>query len=370
MTAFYLVQHAEKQRRGGDPGLTVTGRAQALWTGSCLRDHGVKAVYASPLRRARETAEIIAAVLGLPVRIDARLRERMNWDGQGPLSDFLADWQRSTRDRDYHPAQGDSSRDAGRRVQGFLSEHGTDPGASVLVLHGGVTVDLLRNLYGDRPMADRPALIDRGVPPCAVTTLATDGKGDDLELRGLADDAHLTAPTAPAGAFVHQISGYRPRWLYTAREVLDVHGSRLAGLVDAELRRTWLTWDTDTDEWFAEGPVIFEFDSCRLTVCHRRTGECSLSWDDLDPHEPVDAGDESLRLSWRADPLPVLSTIAGQKLRVLDLIEAGDPDGRWMIEAVELGFLEAHCRLCNTDGQNDLATGPAPAEPRRRVRVS
>jgi phosphohistidine phosphatase SixA len=81
MTMVYLVQHGEKQRLPGDPGLTQLGRQQATRTGRWLSGHGVSALWTSPLRRARETADCIAAVTGLAVQPDARLEERLNWDG-------------------------------------------------------------------------------------------------------------------------------------------------------------------------------------------------------------------------------------------------------------------------------------------------
>ena len=59
-----------------DEPLTVTGRAQAVALAHRLRrDYDVRAVYSSSLLRARRTAEIIAAALGLPVTCDDRLQE-------------------------------------------------------------------------------------------------------------------------------------------------------------------------------------------------------------------------------------------------------------------------------------------------------
>ena len=55
------------------------------------------------MRRARETADCIAAVTVLAVQPDARLRERLNWDGGMPFDAFLALWARTTRDRDLVP---------------------------------------------------------------------------------------------------------------------------------------------------------------------------------------------------------------------------------------------------------------------------
>jgi broad specificity phosphatase PhoE len=65
MTMAYLVQHGEKERLPGDPGLTARGRQQATRTGRWLRGLGVHVLCTSPMRRARETAECIASVTGL-----------------------------------------------------------------------------------------------------------------------------------------------------------------------------------------------------------------------------------------------------------------------------------------------------------------
>ncbi len=167
MTLAYLVQHGEKEPSPGDPGLTPLGRHQAAGTGRWLRGQGVRALYSSPLRRAWETAECIASVTGLAVRPDARLRERLNWDGSQPFGHFLALWGRTTQDRDFVPAGADSSRQAGARLQAFLADLAGRPGPVAAVTHGGVTCDLLRDLLGDGPLTLH--LLDAGIPPCAVT---------------------------------------------------------------------------------------------------------------------------------------------------------------------------------------------------------
>lgn len=81
MTLVYLVQHGDKQRLPGNPGLTSLGREQASQAGGWLKDQAIRALYSSPLRRARETAACIGQVTGLPVILDDRLRERLNWAG-------------------------------------------------------------------------------------------------------------------------------------------------------------------------------------------------------------------------------------------------------------------------------------------------
>ncbi len=190
MTTVYLVQHGEKEQRPGEPGLTQAGRQQATRAGQWLRGQGIGALYASPMRRAQETAGGIAAVTGLPVRTDARLRERLNWDGRQPYEAFLAEWARTTDDRDFVPAGGDSSRQAGARLMAFLAglpaTLARPPGTAgpvAAVTHGGVTIDLLRDLLGDDAL---PAyLLTAGVPPGAITTIS------DLRVVTIASTSHL-----------------------------------------------------------------------------------------------------------------------------------------------------------------------------------
>jgi len=70
------------------------------------------------------------------------------------------------RDPDWIPADGESSRQAGMRLVEFLSGLADTPGPVAAVTHGGVTVDLLRNLLGDDAVP--AAVLAAGIPPCAV----------------------------------------------------------------------------------------------------------------------------------------------------------------------------------------------------------
>jgi broad specificity phosphatase PhoE len=183
VTLAYLVQHGDREHLPGDPGLTQLGRQQATRTGRWLCGQGVVALYTSPLRRARETAECIASVTGLAVQPDGRLRERLNWDGSQPFDSFLAVWARTTQDRDFVPAGGDSSRQAGARLQAFLAGLPAVSGPVAVVTHAGVTIDLLRTLLGDEALP--PRLLAAGIPPCAVTA------ADNRNVTMIASTSHL-----------------------------------------------------------------------------------------------------------------------------------------------------------------------------------
>jgi broad specificity phosphatase PhoE len=184
VTTIYLVQHGDKERLPGDPGLTELGKRQAEVTARWLRGTGLQAVYSSPLRRARETADPVGQAAGLAVQVDSRLRERLNWDGTQAFDAFRAEWDRSTEDRDLVLGNGESSRSAGERLRLFLAGLAGGSGRVAVVSHGGVTVDLLRNLLGDGGIP-APLMAD-GIPLCGITTL------DDLHVVGIAATGHLT----------------------------------------------------------------------------------------------------------------------------------------------------------------------------------
>ena len=74
-----------------DVELNDTGREQARALAEVARGEGFAALYTSPLVRARETAEIVGAQLGLEPRVDDRLKESHvgAWEGR-----FKADLER------------------------------------------------------------------------------------------------------------------------------------------------------------------------------------------------------------------------------------------------------------------------------------
>jgi len=65
-TVVLVVRHAEKAS-GEDPGLTAAGRARARVLAAVAASYGVRAVYATPLRRSVETARPAAARAGAEV---------------------------------------------------------------------------------------------------------------------------------------------------------------------------------------------------------------------------------------------------------------------------------------------------------------
>jgi 2,3-bisphosphoglycerate-dependent phosphoglycerate mutase len=73
--------------------LNPTGLAQAHAVAERLRWRGITTIVASPLSRAKVTADIVAAALGLPVQVDEALREvRFGVQEGQPMTDWFHDW--------------------------------------------------------------------------------------------------------------------------------------------------------------------------------------------------------------------------------------------------------------------------------------
>jgi broad specificity phosphatase PhoE len=97
MTGLWLVRHGQtdwniqgRYQGQADMPLNEAGIIQAEDAAARLADLPIAAVYSSDLSRAKRTAEIVAARLGLPVEEDVRLREIHQGEWQGLLVSEIA----------------------------------------------------------------------------------------------------------------------------------------------------------------------------------------------------------------------------------------------------------------------------------------
>ena len=212
MVSALLIRHAqsawnaESRAQGwSDPPLSALGETQAAELGPALAGLNLALAATSDLQRARHTAGILSAPLGLgePV-VDARLREReLGWwtghtgeETAAGWPEAVAAWRAHELDR---PPGGESSESVRLRVTAALVDLAAGPARSVgerpvlVVTHGGVISALERRLPhpADRTGAhhnlsgrwiringDAIALGPRFDP---TTAAGTDGNPDETE---------------------------------------------------------------------------------------------------------------------------------------------------------------------------------------------
>jgi broad specificity phosphatase PhoE len=150
MTVFHLLRHGERAEArvcaGRMPGIGLTerGRAEIAAAAERLADDAVVALYSSPLQRTRESAEILAARLGLAVEFRDDLIELDFGEWTGATFDMIrADprWEawRTQRSLAAIPG-GESMRQVQRRAVEALMEIGERHAEEsvVVVSHGDV----------------------------------------------------------------------------------------------------------------------------------------------------------------------------------------------------------------------------------------
>jgi broad specificity phosphatase PhoE len=155
--------------------LTDRGVAQAMEAAERLsRETAPAAIYSSPLRRAAQTADIIAGRLGLPVQTLEDLRELDVGDLEGRSDeeawrtylDVAYAWLAGDHDRRY-PGGEDFHQLIARITRALARAAGHRPGSRVLMIaHDGLIRVALPALC---PSAE---LLGAGLPKCGIAELA------------------------------------------------------------------------------------------------------------------------------------------------------------------------------------------------------
>ena len=168
MTSFWLVRHGQTdwnlagrwQGQAADaPPLNDAGKAQALSLQGQIKNIPISAIYASDLLRARQTAELLAEPLGLPVILEPRLREMNLGAWEGMLSDEIkARYPHELAERSRDPVHtqapgGESPLQVAARVIAAANEIGVrHRDETVMIVAHGVPLAVLTCLSRDIPM--------------------------------------------------------------------------------------------------------------------------------------------------------------------------------------------------------------------------
>ena len=196
-----LVRHGQtdynRERRwqgvGSDVPLNATGRAEAARVAEALAgrfDGAVAALYTSDLARARETASIIGARLGLAPVDEPALRELSHgrWEGL-THADVAERWPEELAQYEARPytvrrGGGDSYRDLEARLwPGLERLTATHRGQRIVCVSHGGPIRLALSKVLDRPLTDRDAF---GVVNGAWFEISRSPAGWRLEASGKA----------------------------------------------------------------------------------------------------------------------------------------------------------------------------------------
>ncbi|MFE9328987.1 hypothetical protein [Streptomyces sp. NPDC006925] len=161
------------------------------------------------------------------------------------------------------------------------------------------------------------------------------------------------------------ISGFRPSFLTGVETIQRAHGSRLAALAGRRLTGFALVRFAEDGDWFAECPVVLDFNGIQAEICHTKFDELSIGWDTIDIRATV-AGWEWFEFTpqWsygdeRLEPL------IGQELCEVALLE-WRPPGRGPVAGsvtLEFVFAEDCLRIANGLDENRIETGATQPPP-------
>ncbi len=167
----YFVRHGQSEanvikvfsNRGWKHPLTDLGRQQAQSLAEKLAGQGIIAIYTSPIRRAVESAEILASRLNVPHQIEPALAEfdvgiyedRTDEEGWKHHADVMQRW--TAGDFDARMTGGESCNDIVARLRPFLdrliAQYSRQPGANIaLIGHGGTYCNGLPRLIQNLPL--------------------------------------------------------------------------------------------------------------------------------------------------------------------------------------------------------------------------
>ncbi len=158
-TPFWFLRHGEtdwnaqglSQGRTDIP-LNQVGEMQAARAARTLREAGLATIVASPLVRARHTAEAVAEVTGLPVLLDPDLAEVNFGEQEGqPMGDWYDDWIAGH----YTPPGAETFAALAERAVRGVNRALTHPGPVLVVAHGAL-FRALRLALGHEPNVRTP----------------------------------------------------------------------------------------------------------------------------------------------------------------------------------------------------------------------
>lgn len=207
MTKVYLIRHGKTQWNlesryqgaNGDSPLLKDSYREIELLASSLQRIPFEHAYASPLKRARITAQALLNHLNpeIPLTIDSRLKEFNLGKMEGMhFEDVAAKWPEVLKNFRHHPdkydeslVEGESFLEVIARFRAAIEEYCRQyPNGNILVISHGVALNAAINALIGTPLAH---LKDRGGLSNTSTTILTTNDGRHFELEKWNDTSYL-----------------------------------------------------------------------------------------------------------------------------------------------------------------------------------
>ncbi|MEU1728533.1 hypothetical protein [Nonomuraea sp. NPDC005692] len=161
------------------------------------------------------------------------------------------------------------------------------------------------------------------------------------------------------------VSGFEPTFLVGLEAIRGQHGPGLAALAGRRLSGFALVRFVEDGDWYADCPVVLDFDGVQVEICHSKFDELSISWNAIDTTAPITGWEEyeELTPAWSgADER--LESFVGQELREVALLEwrPSRPDVADGTLAVEFAFDTGRFHIANALDENSIEVGDAHRE--------
>ncbi|MBY8883035.1 hypothetical protein [Actinacidiphila acidipaludis] len=155
------------------------------------------------------------------------------------------------------------------------------------------------------------------------------------------------------------ITGFRPSFLAGIEAIRQARGARLARLAGRRLTGFAVVRLAEDGDWFADCPVVLDFDGVQVEVCHAKLDELSIGWDTIDTAAPIAGWDWCEFTPQWSDRDGGLESFVGRALHEVSLLEWRPPtaDLAAGTVAVEFAFDDDDLRIANGLDENRIETG-------------
>ncbi|MFE5794228.1 hypothetical protein ACFQ8C_16830 [Streptomyces sp. NPDC056503] len=157
------------------------------------------------------------------------------------------------------------------------------------------------------------------------------------------------------------ISGFAPTFRVGIDAIRRAHGSRLAALADRRLTWFALVRFAEDGDWFADCPVVLDFEGAQVEVCHWKFDELSIGWDTIDTTAAITGWEEAgFTPRWSRED-ERLESFVGRELAEVRLLEwcPAERDLAAGTVAVEFVFTGGCLRIVNGMDENRVEVGAA-----------